>query len=70
MVDWTILSPAFLTALVEWAVAVVTVLAVGPGHPTKHAQGRREERRRESFHSNPVQGGSPWPTAQLTQHGR
>ena len=57
MVDWTILSPAFLTALVEWAVAAVTVLAVGPGHPTKHAQGRREERRRESFRSNPVQGG-------------
>jgi hypothetical protein len=70
MVDWTILSPAFLTALVEWAVAVVTVLAVGPGHPTKHAQSRCEEHRRESFHSNPVQGGSPWPTAQLTQHGR
>jgi hypothetical protein len=33
MVDWTILSPTFLTAVVEWAGAVVTVLAVGPGHP-------------------------------------
>ena len=29
MVDWTILSPTFLTAMVEWAGAVVTVLAVG-----------------------------------------
>jgi hypothetical protein len=70
MVDWTIFSPAFLNALVEWAVAVVTVLAVGPGHPTKHAQSRREEHCRESFHSNPVQGGSPWPIAQLKQHCR
>jgi hypothetical protein len=34
MVDWTILSPTYLTAVVEWAGAVVTVLAVGPGHPT------------------------------------
>jgi hypothetical protein len=31
MVDWTILSPTFLTAVVEWAGAAVTVLAVGPG---------------------------------------
>jgi hypothetical protein len=31
MVDWTILSPIFLTAVVEWAGAAVTVLAVGPG---------------------------------------
>ncbi len=30
MIDWTILSPTFLTAVVEWAVAVVTVLAFGP----------------------------------------
>jgi len=29
MVDWTILSPTFLRAVVEWAVAVVIVLAVG-----------------------------------------
>jgi hypothetical protein len=34
MVDWTILSPTFLTATVEWAEAVVTVLTVGPGHST------------------------------------
>jgi hypothetical protein len=34
MVDWTILSPTFLTAMVEWAGAVVTVLAVGPGRST------------------------------------
>jgi hypothetical protein len=32
MVDWTILSPTFLTAVVDWAGAVVTVLAIGPGH--------------------------------------
>ncbi len=35
MVDWTILSPTFLTAVVEWAGADVTVLAVGPGDVTK-----------------------------------
>jgi hypothetical protein len=35
MVDWTILSPTYLTAVVEWAGAVVTVLAVGAGHPTE-----------------------------------
>jgi hypothetical protein len=28
MVDWTILSPTFLRAVVEWALAAVTVLAV------------------------------------------
>jgi hypothetical protein len=43
MVDWTILSPTFLTAAVEWAEAVVTVLAIGPGRPTKDIQ-RRERR--------------------------
>jgi hypothetical protein len=43
MVDWTILSPTFLTAVVEWAGAVVTALAVGPGHSTHETQ-RREER--------------------------
>ena len=42
MVDWTILSPTFLTAAVEWAGAVVTVLAAGPGHGTK---GRRFQER-------------------------
>ena len=31
MIDWTILNPTFLTAMVEWTVAVVTVLAIGPG---------------------------------------
>jgi hypothetical protein len=35
MVDWTILSPTYLTAVVEWAGAVVTVLAVGPARPTE-----------------------------------
>jgi hypothetical protein len=42
MVDWTILSPTFLTAVVEWAGAAVTVLAVGPGQQTRETNG--EER--------------------------
>lgn len=29
MIDWTMLSPVFLAAVVEWAEAVVTVRAVG-----------------------------------------
>jgi hypothetical protein len=29
MVDWTILSPTYLTAMVEWAGAVVTVIVIG-----------------------------------------
>jgi len=40
MVDWTILSPTFLTAMVEWAGAVVTVLpsarATRRGKPTEN----------------------------------
>jgi len=43
MVDWTIFSPTFLTAVVEWAGAVVTVLAVGPGHPTKDIEQREQQ---------------------------
>jgi hypothetical protein len=43
MVDWTILSPTFLTAVVDWAGAVVTVFAIGRGHATKDTN-RREER--------------------------
>ena len=42
MVDWTVLSPTFLAAAVEWAGAVVTVLAVGPGRSAKEPKG--EER--------------------------
>ena len=42
MVDWTMLSPTFLTAVVDWAGAVVTVLAAGPGHSTIETQGREE----------------------------
>jgi hypothetical protein len=45
MVDWTILSPTFLSAVVDWAGAIVTVFAVGSGHSTKDTQGRREEHR-------------------------
>jgi hypothetical protein len=41
MVDWTILSPTFLTAMVEWAGAVVTVLAVGPGHSQRQPNGEQ-----------------------------
>ena len=40
MVDWTVLSPTFLTAAVEWAEAVVTTLAVGPGRLTKEPKGQ------------------------------
>jgi hypothetical protein len=42
MVDWTILSPTFLAAVVEWAGAAVTVLAVGAGQQTIEPHG--EER--------------------------
>jgi hypothetical protein len=34
MVDWTILTPTFLTAVVEWTVTVVTVLTTGSGDST------------------------------------
>ncbi len=40
MVDWAILSPTFLAAMVEWAGAAVTVLAVVPGRPAKDFQER------------------------------
>jgi hypothetical protein len=43
MVDWTMLSPTFLTAAVEWAEAVVTMLAVGPGRSTKQTNGTKGE---------------------------
>jgi hypothetical protein len=39
MVDWTILSPTYLTAMVEWAGALVTVLAVGPAHTPQRPGG-------------------------------
>ena len=39
MVDWTVLSPTFLAAAVEWAGAVVTVLAIGPGRSAKEPKG-------------------------------
>jgi hypothetical protein len=42
MVDWTVLSPTFLTAAVEWAGAVVTVLAVGSGRSTKEPKGEEQ----------------------------
>jgi hypothetical protein len=36
------LSPTFLTAVIEWAGAVVTVFSVGAGPSTKHTE-RREQ---------------------------
>ena len=42
MVDWTILSPTYLTAVVEWAGAVVTVLAVGPGPSARDSYRRAQ----------------------------
>ncbi len=41
MVDWTILSPTFLTAAVKWAGAVVTVLAVGAGNSSREPKGEQ-----------------------------
>jgi hypothetical protein len=41
MMDWTIFSPTFLTAAVEWAGAMVTMLAVGPGRATKEPKGEQ-----------------------------
>jgi hypothetical protein len=39
MVYLTILSPTYLTAVVEWAGAVVTVLAVGAADATRRPDG-------------------------------
>jgi len=36
MVDWTILSPTFLAALVEWAVVSVLALGSGPAAESRH----------------------------------
>jgi hypothetical protein len=46
MVDWTILSPNYLSALVEWAGAVVTVHAIGADQATSdiHARGPAQRR--------------------------
>jgi hypothetical protein len=43
MVDWTILSPTFLAAVIEWAGAVATVLAVGPGSRSKNIHGSEDD---------------------------
>jgi len=42
MIDWTILSPTYLALVVEWAGAVVTVLATGPGLSARDTQGREQ----------------------------
>jgi hypothetical protein len=42
MVDWTILTPTFLTAVLKWTVAVVTVLAIGPGDLTTLDDGEEQ----------------------------
>ena len=49
MIDWTILSPTLLAATVEWAGAVVTVLAVGPGRSTTQTQWKEERPKTRSF---------------------
>jgi len=41
MVDWTILSPTYLRAVVGWAEAAVTVVAIGPGHSKDDQEGQR-----------------------------
>jgi len=38
MVEWTMFSPTYLTAVAEWAGAVVTVLAIGRTNATGHPQ--------------------------------
>jgi hypothetical protein len=40
MVDWSILSPTFLAAVVEWAGAVVTLQAAGLGRYRQRATHR------------------------------
>jgi hypothetical protein len=40
MVYWTILSPTYLTAVVEWAGAVVTTYGVGPARATEEGEER------------------------------
>ena len=40
MVDWTILSPTFLTAIVQWAGAAMTALTAGLGRSSKDTEGR------------------------------
>jgi hypothetical protein len=40
MVDWTILSPTFLAAMVEWAGAIVTLRAAGLGRCRERAAQR------------------------------
>ena len=42
MIDWTMLSPTFLTAVVEWAGAVVTVLATSADRSATENQPREE----------------------------
>jgi hypothetical protein len=40
MVDWTILSPTYLVAVVEWAGALVTLRAAGLGRNRHRAAPR------------------------------
>jgi hypothetical protein len=46
MVDWTILSPTFLTAAVEWAGAIVTVLDGADRRTTSRRESNDDERAR------------------------
>ena len=40
MIDLTMFSPTFLTATVEWAIAVMMVLAFGSGGSTTETRAR------------------------------
>jgi hypothetical protein len=50
MIDWSMLSPTFLIAVIEWAVAVVTVYAAGRDHLTTGIQGERKTTKRIPSH--------------------
>jgi hypothetical protein len=62
MVDWTMLSPTYLTAMVEWAGAVLTVLAIGQDQAMRKESrtvaipttGAREERPAAEALARPV----------------
>jgi len=40
MIDWSMLSPTYLSAVAEWAGAAVTVLTIGPGVAKGRQAGR------------------------------
>jgi hypothetical protein len=42
MIDWTILSPTFLSAVIDWAGAVMAVRVVDPCRATTEPQSKDE----------------------------